>query len=411
MATALSGHARSQAHAHAEPWAWHPLLVAAFCASLGLGCQKADEIRSYTVPKEPAAAVATDRPAEAGEPTDRMLTAIVPVGNQAWFFKVVAPLSSLVNHEKQITDFFSTIRVADGRARWELPEGWKEDGPAAMRAATLWIPEGGEPLEMSVTTLPWSGTQQDLLANVNRWRGQLQLPQIGAEQLAQDTRELKAAYATITIVDLRGRYQASGMMGPVGAASRAAPGDATELPEGHPPIDGLGGAENTAPSIADPAAGAPKFEAPSSWQELPVTPGGMRKAAFNVADGEQQALVTVIDFAASAPKIADPLENVNRWRGEIGLPKIENEALNESVQSIEIDGQPARYVKLIPDASKPEQSQADRATLAAMVIRGDRIWFIKMTGSRDLVAAQDNEFESFLKSIRFAADGGADDGN
>jgi hypothetical protein len=68
-------------------------------------------------------------------------------------------------------------------------------------------------------------------------------------------------------------------------------------------------------------------------------------------------------------------------------------------------------VKLVPDATKPEQSQADRATLAAMVTSGDRVWFVKMTGDRELVAAQEDEMKSFLKSFRFAADGGANDGN
>ena len=37
----------------------------------------------------------------------------------------------------------------------------------------------------------------------------------------------------------------------------------------------------------------------------------------------------------------------------------------------------------MPDASKPEESQVDRATLAAMVHDGDRIWFFKMIGDRD----------------------------
>jgi hypothetical protein len=46
-----------------------------------------------------------------------------------------------------------------------------------------------------------------------------------------------------------------------------------------------------------------------------------------------------------------------------------------------------------------------------MVTSGDRIWFVKMTGNREVVAAQEDEFKSFLKSFRFSADGGANDGN
>ena len=138
----------------------------------------------------------------------------------------------------------------------------------------------------------------------------------------------------------------------------------------------------------------------------------MRKAEFGIADGQKQAIVTLIDFPTNAgPMIADPLENVNRWREEVGLPATTEDALDQEIEKLEIDGQQATFVRLVPDTNKPEQSQADRATLAAMVTSGDRIWFVKMTGNRELVAAQEEQFKSFLKSFRFPADGGANDGN
>jgi hypothetical protein len=46
-----------------------------------------------------------------------------------------------------------------------------------------------------------------------------------------------------------------------------------------------------------------------------------------------------------------------------------------------------------------------------MLKSGDTIWFVKMKGSRDLVAAQRDQFKAFLKSVRFSAAGGAHDGN
>jgi hypothetical protein len=46
-----------------------------------------------------------------------------------------------------------------------------------------------------------------------------------------------------------------------------------------------------------------------------------------------------------------------------------------------------------------------------MVPEGDRIWFIKMSGDRELVAAEQEGFKTFLKSVRFHADRGANDGN
>jgi hypothetical protein len=78
---------------------------------------------------------------------------------------------------------------------------------------------------------------------------------------------------------------------------------------------------------------------------------------------------------------------------------------------VEIDGQRATYVRLIPDAQKAEESKVARATLAAMVTSGNKVWFFKLTGDRALVAAQESEFKNFLKSIRFADGGGEGDGN
>ena len=391
------------------------------------GCGDDAQIRSYTVAKEaePPAAASPSPPAAPGAATDRMLSAILPADGQAWFFKVVGPMAAVDKHADEITKFLSGIRLDEsGRARWTLPSGWKEDPPQAMRAATFWVPTDDKPLEISVTTLPWRGTQDELLSNVNRWRGQLQLPAIEAPGLAEVTRELDAGDAKMTLVDLRGKFQGSGMMGGpfaggVGAASgstelaevRAAPGSPNELPAGHPPIDASNQSQSVAPPSAASDPNLPKFEVPQSWQQRPPA-SVMRKAEFGIADGQKQAIVTLIDFPTNAgPMIADPLQNVNRWRAEVGLTAITAEALDQELEKLEIDGQPATYVKLIPDAEKPEQSQADRATLAAMVSSGDRIWFVKMTGNRELVAAQEDQFKSFLKSFRFPADGGANDGN
>ena len=46
-----------------------------------------------------------------------------------------------------------------------------------------------------------------------------------------------------------------------------------------------------------------------------------------------------------------------------------------------------------------------------MAKTGDQMWFIKLHGDRTVVTAQEDAFKTFLKSLRFAADGGATDGN
>jgi hypothetical protein len=386
-----------------------------------LGCSKSDQIQSYTVAKEsPPAPVVPAAAAEPAAATDRMLAAILPVGQQAWFFKAVGPIPVMDEHAETISEFFSKVRVdAAGRPRWELPSGWKEDPPSGMRAATLWVPADGKPIEISVTTLGWRGTEKDVLDNVNRWRGQMQLPPVDEAGLADCTRELTAGDVKITLADLRGVYQSSGMMGPfAGGAVGAArsPGrplgtdPSAAIPPGHPPIDSNSGTPPGNLQITPDTSSLPQFDVPKSWQQRPPA-SSMRKAEFVVALGEQEAVVTLSNFPASAPSIAEPLANVNRWRTELGLGEITADALAGVTEQIEIDGQPATLVRLLPDPEKPDELQATEATLAALVKMGDHVWFVKMKGPRSLVNMQEDQFKTFVKSIRFPAAGGANHGN
>ncbi len=160
-----------------QRWPRLCLGLSALVCILALGCQQAEQIQTKVVPKEPKAEVVAD--AKPGEPTDRMLAAILPIGDQAWFFKVVGPIPEIGPHEQEIRDFFAGLGIgSDGRASWKVPAGWKEEAGNPMCAATIVIP-GDKRLEITVNALPWKDRQNDLLPNVNRWRGQLQLPAIG----------------------------------------------------------------------------------------------------------------------------------------------------------------------------------------------------------------------------------------
>jgi hypothetical protein len=280
---------------------------------------------------------------------------------------------------------------------------------------------------LSVTRLPWAGTPESLLSNVNRWRGQLQLPPAGATELAEFTRQLKAGDTTVTVVDLRGRFSAGSMTAPFAtgadrpAAEQAAPGAPGtaptaapsepgaakgDLPPGHPPIEASQPPASAPPN--SPANDTPKFDTPEGWQPLPAS--GMRKAAFAIGTEQEGGLVTVINFRADAgPMIADPLQNVNRWRREVGLEPLEQAQLANATETIKVDGETGTYVRLVPDAAQPEQSKSAKATLAAMVTHGDQLWFVKLTGNRPVVVAQEEAFKSFLTSFRFAGDDGAVD--
>jgi hypothetical protein len=392
---------------------WQKLAVGILVTPLAVGCESQAQIRTYPVKKEHATpAASAPQVAASSEATDRMMGAILPAEDRTWYFKITGPVAAMDKNAEALTAFFQTIRVPAGaeKPQWKTPEGWNEQPGTGMRAATLMVPSDDKPLELSVIALPTSGAPGELLSNVNRWRGQMKLPPVDAKGLSESVQETKAGDARMYVVDLRGQLAPSTMTAPFaggGPFSGGAPrGPVTAesrrnelLPAGHPPLNphGTGGDSPLT------------FKAPKSWPES--TPDGLRKAMFAFQDGGREARVTAIDFpAAAGPKIADPLENMNRWRREVGLSELKKEDLDKAVQSMEIAGQMGHYAEMVPDAPKPGEPPRI-ATIAAMVSAGDVIWFFKLTGDRDLVLRERENFNAFLKSVRLAPADRADDGN
>jgi len=157
-----------------------------------------------------------------------------------------------------------------------------------------------------------------------------------------------------------------------------------------PPPPAAEQAQNTS---ADPVL---QWKLPAGWKEVP--PGQMRVASFQVQGiNGQQADISVVPLPGLA---GSDLDNVNRWRGQVGQPAINSEELAKAAASVEIAGQPA---SLFDQAGALPDSGAKARILAAVLRREGVAWFFKMTGADALVAEQKPAFVEFLKSIQFAA--------
>jgi hypothetical protein len=97
------------------------------------------------------------------------------------------------------------------------------------------------------------------------------------------------------------------------------------------------------------------------------------------------------------------LENVKRWRDQVGLKPVSDAELARELQQLTVDGTPSTYVDLLG----PESAGSKRHMLAVMVPRSSHTWFIKMVGPAELVSKQKPAFEAFAKSVRFEGDPGA----
>lgn len=87
---------------------------------------------------------------------------------------------------------------------WTLPAGWQEQPPASMRVGSFLIQgENGMPVDVSV--IPLGGEAGGDLANINRWRGQINLEPIREADLPQESRIITPGGRRMRLVDFASR--------------------------------------------------------------------------------------------------------------------------------------------------------------------------------------------------------------
>lgn len=361
---------------------------------LALGCSSEPDIKQYTVDTREPEQLQTEQ---------RMLGAIVPQGDAVWFFKVVGPAEEVEPVADEIRRWVAEVRFDGGEPVLDLPDQWQRRPGGPMRFATVEIPSGDPPLEMSISQLSRSAEWEPLVAmNVNRWRQQMGLdasdaPFAEAEPLTENAEG--DDQPTAMWVDLTGTFGGGPSMTPPFAAGAGAGGAAPFA----------GGAGSQAASIQGPggpgagAAGAqsgrsgqtesgrPTYDVPEGWREGPTN--SMRLAAFKVGPEEREAELTVI------PAGGGERDNVSRWLGQIRPGEAVDEALLDQViedaQAVTVDGRPGKRF-LLPGSGAPPM-----ATDATIVPLGDGFsMFIKLTGDARTVAEQSDNVTQFLNSLK-----------
>jgi hypothetical protein len=195
------------------------LLAAILWLPACAGCKPPEEIRTYSIPKEPEVAAKPEIAVKPEQelPPGRMLGAIVVRPEKGWFFKLLGPTDAVAAHEDEFHALLKSLSfTADGSPKWEAPAGWQEEPASGMRFATFKIPADGKPLELTVTNLS-HGSQEEadyVLVNVNRWRNQLQLGPIEKDQLPTETKQVELDGFSATTVNLEGKLAPSGMGSP-----------------------------------------------------------------------------------------------------------------------------------------------------------------------------------------------------
>lgn len=170
-----------------------------------------------------------------------------------------------------------------------------------------------------------------------------------------------------------------------------------EIPKEDYNVKSLAGMMGAAKGPASQQAERPpiKFIAPKGWQEKPTQMGA---GAFHI-EGEEgkYADVKVIALRA-APEIEQ--RSVNMWRETLGLPELPSDQIKG--EEITVGDAHAHLYDMTSQDLKFAGKSKFRSTVAVIENEG-ALWFVKMDGEESVVAAQQDEFKDFLKSIRFEA--------
>jgi hypothetical protein len=354
-------------------------------AALACGCDR-EGVHAYSIPKEGRSA----SPSMPAMPADHPPMGAAPMGAAS---RNAAP-----------------ARVV----AWSVPEGWRtitSDQP--MRIATFRA-GAGEGVEVTLSAFP--GDAGGLLANINRWRGQLGMEPTNEAELAGAIRVSKSTVEGVDVRTLR-------LVGPKGQDMLGAvvvPGDgqtwfvkATGEPAvisqvsdsfatfagslrleagaatGTPSADMSGPLPMSTVPPAQQSSIGPRlgsFAPPAHWKPENNT-SGILAAAFNATNADGGARITATSLFNDG---GGTLANINRWRGQLDLPPV---ATLESQQKIEL-AKGSVMVDL-------QDAAGARRMVTAIVPDGlgGQTWFFKLTGGVKGAETERAAFERFVRSV------------
>jgi hypothetical protein len=136
-----------------------------------------------------------------------------------------------------------------------------------------------------------------------------------------------------------------------------------------------------------------KYTLPDGWKEKALTQ--LRVASFEIAEGGKEADVSVIPLGGTA---GGDTANVNRWRGQIGQPPLEETELKKSAEAAQVGDQPVDLYDLAGTA--PGGGEAKRI-IGAILHTDESTWYFKMMGDAALTEKNKPALIGFLKSVEF----------
>ncbi|HEY6098542.1 MAG TPA: hypothetical protein VIW03_03890 [Anaeromyxobacter sp.] len=140
---------------------------------------------------------------------------------------------------------------------------------------------------------------------------------------------------------------------------------------------------------AKPASGGLRWTLPAGWTE--AQGGAMRFATLKPpVQGKIDGSVVVLPGPAGGE-----LANVNRWRGQIGLPPLDDAGLAAARRVMRTKAGPLKVYDFTSGG------KGGSRLVAGLTESGGSTWFVKLSGDAGAVGAARDDFMKLLGSLRF----------
>jgi hypothetical protein len=305
---------------------------------------------------------------------------------------------------------------------FDVPAGWRPSPTKqAMRYATFLAGPDDAAIEVAVSVFP--GDAGGVIANINRWREQIGLGKV------TDIKQLPGAApinnlgapgvppVTGVLLDMTGKSADGSPQRTIAALLRTELGaggtgsDQTWFvktsgkPEAIESIkdDVIAFAKSfrlpsaKAPTVSDAASGL-GWTAPEHWRRN-ANASKMLIAEFNAESGAGPVRVTISALGGDG---GGALSNINRWRGQVGLPPLtspEQQPVLPLIVGATTDkpGFPGGLFDMTAPEAKAEGTPR---MVIAMIVGVNNSYFLKLTGDAPAVEKEKPAFERFVQSLR-----------
>ena len=297
---------------------------------------------------------------------------------------------------------------------WKTPEGWEEVEGSKSREAT-WRVKGEPQTDCSLSKLPGNGG--GLLANVNRWVGQMGAQPVDAKALAALPRKPLLGSEAVYL-DIPGRYGGMGgqevmqdarMLGfllelPTAAVYLKFVGPANVVEANQGAFQELaasiaiaahgGGAQLPPPTLVDDERPTFSWTLPASWEQR------QGRAGRVITVGPQNAPKSECYLYLLSGDGGGIDLNINRWRGQMAQKDLSAQEI-AALERIDVLGTQAVLVKVKGPFKGMNGEEIEGALLyGAVILKDSYLLTAKMNGAAGEMEGEWANFIAFCKSIQ-----------